>query len=85
MKQKFLLLGHIRKIRIPKCVEFEIRTNACRGYCVSYAIPSSKESISINPNQKLTSVSQCCNIMDTEDVSNSSKQYYLFEKVFNLQ
>lgn len=61
--------GHTQRISIPDCVEFDITTNACRGYCVSYSIPSNEETLRVNPNQLLTSVGQCCNIMETEDVS----------------
>lgn len=63
------LLGHTRKISIPNCVEFRITTNACRGYCESWAVPSPADTVMINPNQRITSVGQCCNIMETEDVS----------------
>ena len=66
--------GHVRKIRIPSCIEFEIRTNACRGYCLSYSMPSTKEALSINPKQILTSVSQCCTIQETEDVSEAHSE-----------
>nr|UES72901.1 glycoprotein hormone alpha [Carausius morosus] len=61
-------VGHTRKISIPDCVEFPITTNACRGYCESWAIPSALETLRVNPHQAITSVGQCCNIMDTEDV-----------------
>jgi len=61
-------VGHTQRISIPDCVEFDITTNACRGYCVSYSIPSNEETLRVNPNQLLTSVGQCCNIMETEDV-----------------
>lgn len=60
--------GHTRKISIPDCVDFEMTTNACRGFCVSYAVPSSEETINMNRNQVVTAVGQCCNIMETEDV-----------------
>jgi hypothetical protein len=63
-----LFSGHTQRISIPDCVEFDITTNACRGYCVSYSIPSNEETLRVNPNQLLTSVGQCCNIMETEDV-----------------
>lgn len=61
--------GHTRKISIPDCVEFHITTNACRGFCESWAVPSELETLRANPHQAITSVGQCCNIMDTEDVS----------------
>nr|CAD7438978.1 unnamed protein product [Timema bartmani] len=60
-------VGHTRKISIPDCVEFHITTNACRGYCESWSIPSAVETLRVNPHQAITSVGQCCNIMDTED------------------
>ncbi|XP_055927440.1 thyrostimulin alpha-2 subunit-like [Argiope bruennichi] len=61
-------VGHTRTISIPGCVEFDITTNACRGFCVSYSVPSSEDSLRINPKQAITSYGQCCNIMETEDV-----------------
>ncbi|KAG8181946.1 hypothetical protein JTE90_000057 [Oedothorax gibbosus] len=61
-------VGHTRTIGIPGCVEFDITTNACRGYCVSYSVPSSEDSLRINPKQVVTSYGQCCNIMETEDI-----------------
>uniref|UniRef100_A0A482Z948 U1-Hypotoxin-Hsp1a_1 n=1 Tax=Hypochilus sp. SGP-2016 TaxID=1905178 RepID=A0A482Z948_9ARAC len=62
-------VGHTRRIRIPGCVEFDITTNACRGFCTSYGTPSPEATVKANPNQLLTSFSKCCNIMDTEDIS----------------
>lgn len=50
-------------------MEFRITTNACRGYCESWAVPSPADTVMINPQQRITSVGQCCNIMETEDVS----------------
>ncbi|GFS44087.1 thyrostimulin alpha-2 subunit [Nephila pilipes] len=61
-------VGHTRTISIPGCVEFDITTNACRGFCISYAVPSTEDSLKINPKQSITSYGQCCNIMETEDV-----------------
>ncbi|XP_029343078.1 thyrostimulin alpha-2 subunit [Acyrthosiphon pisum] len=61
-------VGHTRKISIPNCVEFPITTNACRGYCESWAVPSPADTVMINPHQRITSVGQCCNIMETENV-----------------
>lgn len=58
-----LLQGHTRKISIPDCVEFHMTTNACRGYCDSWAVPSGPKA---NPFQPITSVGQCCNIVDSE-------------------
>ncbi|KAK9737825.1 DAN domain [Popillia japonica] len=56
-------VGHTRKISIPDCVEFHMTTNACRGYCDSWAVPSGPKA---NPFQPITSVGQCCNIVDSE-------------------
>ncbi|KAL3268100.1 hypothetical protein HHI36_007227 [Cryptolaemus montrouzieri] len=56
-------VGHTRKISIPGCVEFKMTTNACRGFCESWAIPSHPKP---NPTQPVTSIGQCCNIMETE-------------------
>ncbi|RZC35091.1 glycoprotein hormone alpha 2, partial [Asbolus verrucosus] len=58
-------VGHTRKISIPECVEFHMTTNACRGFCESWAVPSGPKA---TPTQPVTSVGQCCNIMDTEPV-----------------
>ncbi|XP_017775595.1 PREDICTED: uncharacterized protein LOC108561951 [Nicrophorus vespilloides] len=56
-------IGHTRKISIPNCIEIKITTNACRGYCESWAVPSSTN---ISWTQPVTSVGECCNIMDSE-------------------
>ena len=61
--------GLTRTIRIPDCVEFQITTNACRGFCVSYSIPSDGAALTVNSNQLITSVGQCCNILESENVS----------------
>ncbi|XP_029847619.2 thyrostimulin alpha-2 subunit [Ixodes scapularis] len=61
-------VGHTRRVSIPDCVEFDMTTNACRGFCTSYSIPSPEYTLRMNPNQGVTSFGQCCNIMDTEDV-----------------
>lgn len=61
-------VGHTRKISIPDCVEFQMTTNACRGFCESFAVPSTFAIGIHRPEQPVTSVGQCCNIMDTEDV-----------------
>ncbi|KAF2354039.1 hypothetical protein FHG87_015205 [Trinorchestia longiramus] len=92
-------IGHTRRITIPDCVEFDITTNACRGYCESWSVLASHSSSRFSspfsdqdasssprlmtpfitqlgdagyglPQQKphITSVGQCCNIMDSEDV-----------------
>lgn len=60
--------GHTRRISIPECVEFDITTNACRGFCESWSVPSAWQTLLYNPHQIVTSIGQCCNIMDTEDV-----------------
>lgn len=62
--------GHSRKIEIPDCVQFSISTNACRGYCDSYAVPSVPFiQNGLKVPKPVTSVGQCCNIMETEDVN----------------
>ncbi|XP_037801426.1 thyrostimulin alpha-2 subunit [Penaeus vannamei] len=61
-------VGHTRRISIPECVEFDITTNACRGFCESWSVPSAWQTLLYNPHQIVTSIGQCCNIMDTEDV-----------------
>jgi hypothetical protein len=53
-------------------VEFAITTNACRGFCESFALPSAPFLTETHkPSQPVTSVGQCCNIMETEDVRQS--------------
>lgn len=61
--------GHSRTIEIPDCVQFSINTNACRGYCESYAVPSAPFPNGFKFPKPVTSVGQCCNIMETEDVN----------------
>ena len=51
-----LQLGHTRKIQIPDCVEFNITTNACRGFCESFAVPSFFAMHKPVQNQPVTSV-----------------------------
>ncbi|KAG8240350.1 hypothetical protein J437_LFUL000825, partial [Ladona fulva] len=46
---------HTRKISIPDCVEFPITTNACRGFCESWSVPSAIETLRYNANQAITS------------------------------
>ncbi|XP_047019060.1 thyrostimulin alpha-2 subunit isoform X2 [Helicoverpa zea] len=56
---------HTRNISIPDCVEFKITTNACRGFCESWSLPSIMLGFKRHP---VTSLGQCCNIMESEDV-----------------
>nr|XP_021183650.2 thyrostimulin alpha-2 subunit [Helicoverpa armigera]WGD18915.1 glycoprotein hormone alpha 2 [Helicoverpa armigera] len=58
-------IGHTRNISIPDCVEFKITTNACRGFCESWSLPSIMLGFKRHP---VTSLGQCCNIMESEDV-----------------
>ncbi|KAI9585224.1 hypothetical protein GQX74_001071 [Glossina fuscipes] len=65
-------VGNTRKIAIPECVEFHITTNACRGFCESYAVPSaawSSAAVSsfFKPTKPVISVGQCCNMMESEE------------------
>ena len=60
--------GHTRRVTIPDCVAFMITTNACRGFCESWSVPSTWEALVKNPEKVITSVGQCCNIMASEDV-----------------
>ncbi|VVC89906.1 unnamed protein product [Leptidea sinapis] len=57
--------GHTRTINIPDCLEFKITTNACRGFCESWSLPSIMLGFKRHP---VTSLGQCCNIMEAEDV-----------------
>ncbi|XP_017469436.1 PREDICTED: uncharacterized protein LOC108361349 [Rhagoletis zephyria] len=65
-------VGNTRKISIPDCVEFRITTNACRGFCESYAVPSIPWGLAgpgvFRPVKPVVSVGQCCNIMESEEV-----------------
>lgn len=61
------LVGNNRLVRIPGCVAFEMATNACRGYCVSYAIPSPAQTTEFNTNFIITSRAACCGIVDAFD------------------
>ncbi|KAK3784571.1 hypothetical protein RRG08_003379 [Elysia crispata] len=61
------LVGNNRMVRIPGCVAFEMATNACRGYCVSYAIPSPAHTTEFNTNFIITSRAACCGIVDAFD------------------
>ncbi|GBP22786.1 Thyrostimulin alpha-2 subunit [Eumeta japonica] len=58
------LTGYTRNISIPDCVSFRITTNACRGYCESWSLPSIMLGFKRHP---VTSLGQCCNIMESED------------------
>ncbi|UXI17284.1 Lysosomal-trafficking regulator [Sarcoptes scabiei] len=60
------IVGHTQKIDIPGCIIFKLTSNACRGYCVSYAIPSNKEMIQYNSKQLITSIGNCCAMTETE-------------------
>ncbi|CAH4037752.1 unnamed protein product [Pieris brassicae] len=57
--------GHTRTISIPDCLEFKITTNACRGFCESWSLPSIMLGFKRHP---VTSLGQCCNIMEAEDI-----------------
>lgn len=35
--------GHTRTISIPGCVKFNLSTNACRGFCMSFSIPTTED------------------------------------------
>lgn len=62
----FFCEGHTRRVSIRDCVSFEIVTNACRGFCESWAIPSDPSNFQIT--QPVTSIGTCCNIMETEPI-----------------
>uniref|UniRef100_A0A1B0BN57 Uncharacterized protein n=1 Tax=Glossina palpalis gambiensis TaxID=67801 RepID=A0A1B0BN57_9MUSC len=83
-------VGNTRKIAIPECVEFHITTNACRGFCESYAVPSaawSSAAVSsfFKPTKPVISVGQCCNMMESEEVLryNFEASLYLILTNFN--
>ncbi|XP_032583550.1 thyrostimulin alpha-2 subunit-like isoform X1 [Drosophila sechellia] len=67
------IVGNTRKITIPDCVEFNITTNACRGFCESFSVPSipmmgSSLSVLFKPPKPVVSVGQCCNMMKSEEI-----------------
>ncbi|CRL02756.1 CLUMA_CG015774, isoform A [Clunio marinus] len=62
------LVGYTRKVSIPDCIEFSLTTNACRGFCESFAVSSNFAVGTHRPDQPITSVAQCCNIMESEDM-----------------
>ncbi|XP_069119094.1 thyrostimulin alpha-2 subunit-like [Argopecten irradians] len=57
-----------RTVQIPDCLQFNVTTNACRGFCLSYTIPSSQRTRLINPSHVITSRSECCSIEETYDI-----------------
>uniref|UniRef100_A0A8D9E4I6 Glycoprotein hormone alpha-2 n=1 Tax=Cacopsylla melanoneura TaxID=428564 RepID=A0A8D9E4I6_9HEMI len=61
-------VGHTRLVSIPDCVEFNLTTNACRGFCESMSVPSSTQTLQVNPHQSITSFAECCNMIETENV-----------------
>ncbi|XP_043063599.1 thyrostimulin alpha-2 subunit-like [Drosophila ficusphila] len=66
-------VGNTRKISIPDCVEFTLTTNACRGFCESYSVPSvpwtgASLPVLFKPPKPVISVGQCCNMMKSEEV-----------------
>ncbi|RWS28004.1 hypothetical protein B4U80_02213 [Leptotrombidium deliense] len=67
--EKLYLASHTQLIEIAGCPKFKLTTNACRGYCLSYTVPSNQDIISLNPLQRLTSVGSCCTMGETEDVA----------------
>lgn len=51
-------VGHKRDIKIEGCSQFTLFSNACRGFCESYAVPAPPElfyALKIN----ITSIGQC--------------------------
>ncbi|XP_026332340.1 thyrostimulin alpha-2 subunit [Hyposmocoma kahamanoa] len=58
--------GHSRIVTIPDCAPFNITTNACLGFCESWSLPSIMLGFKRHP---VTSLGQCCNIMESEDVT----------------
>ncbi|XP_043209387.1 thyrostimulin alpha-2 subunit-like [Amphibalanus amphitrite] len=62
------LVGHTQRVVVPGCLPLALTVNACQGACESYALPSSWATMKLNPRHLLTSVSQCCNIMETKNV-----------------
>ncbi|XP_055379302.1 thyrostimulin alpha-2 subunit [Condylostylus longicornis] len=63
-------VGNTRKITIPDCVSFTITTNACRGFCESYSVPSLPFVAlnSLKSIKPIISIGQCCNMMESEQI-----------------
>ena len=59
---------------VPGCLPLALTVNACQGACESYALPSSWATLHLNPRHLLTSVAQCCNIMETKNVSSPHRE-----------
>ncbi|KAJ2942649.1 hypothetical protein O0L34_g11188 [Tuta absoluta] len=59
------LVGKTLNVSIPQCVPFTVKMNACRGYCESWSFPSIMMGFKRHP---VTSLGQCCNIMESEEV-----------------
>lgn len=66
---KIFFSAHKREVKIPGCVNFWVETNACIGYCKSFAFPSPKNTLTANPDHLITSMSSCCTMVETHDVS----------------
>ena len=68
--------GYQRNVSIRGCIKFQVTTNACRGYCTSYAFPSPSYVLQANPNHMITSRAECCSIEKTHDVSGPNTAKY---------
>ncbi|XP_076443175.1 thyrostimulin alpha-2 subunit-like [Babylonia areolata] len=62
------LVGHTRIVKIPGCRTFQVTTNACRGFCLSFAYPTPDYMLLYHPEYIFTSRASCCNIIDTVDI-----------------
>ncbi|KAL8576203.1 hypothetical protein ACOMHN_027858 [Nucella lapillus] len=62
------LVGHTRIVKIPGCLTFQVTTNACRGFCLSFAYPTPDYMLVYHPEYMFTSRASCCNIIDTVDI-----------------
>lgn len=51
-------VGHKRDIKIEGCSQFTLYSNACRGFCESYAVPAPPELMGLM-KINITSIGQC--------------------------
>ncbi|KAF0296285.1 Thyrostimulin alpha-2 subunit [Amphibalanus amphitrite] len=74
------LVGHTQRVVVPGCLPLALTVNACQGACESYALPSSWATMKLNPRHLLTSVSQCCNIMETKNDTGLVPRHLITDK-----
>ena len=56
------LVGFTRKVTIPDCIEFPLTTNACRGFCESFAVSSNFAIGPHRPDQPVRNLKLICSV-----------------------